>query len=91
VDVFVASLVVATNSETGRLFSVAIWSPEVDTYLPEADYVAFVDPLAMVPWEAVRSTVELEPVPGVAPVRYRVTDWPAEPLMVRLRAQAVTP
>jgi hypothetical protein len=91
VDIFVASLVVASNSSSGRLFSVAIWSPAVDTYLPEADYVAFVDPLDMVPWAAVMSTVELEPVPGVAPPRYRVTDWPAAERMAQLRAQAVTP
>jgi hypothetical protein len=95
VDIFVGSLIVAERPGA-PLFSVAVWSQGVDTLLPQADVVGFQptepDPGATltVPFDIVAAEAVLLPEPGYAPPRYRVTDWPAEPVMARLRAQAVT-
>ena len=91
VDIFVGSPLVASNPDNGTTFSVAVWAPEVDTLLPEADYVAFPDPMTMVPWSIVAARTGLRPEPGMVPPRYRVTAWPAEPVLAELRADAVTP
>jgi hypothetical protein len=42
-DIFVAKFVIAT-SKSGASFSYGTWTRGVDTYLPVAEYVAFIDP-----------------------------------------------
>lgn len=92
VDVYVSSVLVARNPD-GSVFSVSVWGDDCDTLLPVADYVGFpsADESLTVPWPIVASEVRLRPEPGLVPARYRVTAWPPEPVMTRLRAEAVTP
>ncbi len=100
VDIFVASLLVVQRPDD-EVFSVAVWSNGVDTLMPEANFIAFQagagqpgdapgEPFT-VPFDVVLRDASLLPEPGYTPVRYRVTAWPGEPVMQRLRAQAVTP
>jgi hypothetical protein len=91
VDIFVGSVLVAQRPDNS-VFSVAVWSRDVDTLLPEADFLAFQaegEPLT-VPFEVAVREASLLPEPGYAPVRFRVAAWPGEPVMSRLRAEAVT-
>jgi hypothetical protein len=91
VDVFVGSLLAAGRPD-GSVFSLAVWADDCDTLLPEADFVGFQserDSLT-VPWAVVAREVGLTPLAGLAPARYRVTQWPPEAIMTRLRADAIT-
>ena len=73
-----------------------MWAEDVDSLLPQADYVAFppaerVDeakPLT-VPFDVVAREAALLPEPDYAPPRYRVTRWPDESVRQRLHAHAV--
>jgi hypothetical protein len=94
-DIYVDSLLVVQRPDDS-LFSVAVWGDGVDTLMPEADFVAFQPgdgpgEALTVPFDIVVREASLLPEPGYTPVRYRVTAWPREPVMQRLRAQAVTP
>jgi hypothetical protein len=92
VDMFVSDLLVAARP-SGSLFSVALWPQDCPALLPEADFVGFVDettPLT-VPWPIVRAETGLTPVPGLVPPRFQVTQAPPEPVLERLRAEAVNP
>ena len=91
-DLFVGSLMVIERDDT-PLMSVAVWADDVDTLLPEADFVAFPgvgtdeQPLT-VPFNVVVREAALLPEPDYAPPRYRVNRWPEEPVFARLRAHA---
>jgi hypothetical protein len=95
VDIFVGSVLVLEGPDQ-PLTSVAVWAQDVDTLLPQADYVAFpsaervdeVKPLT-VPFDAVTREAALLPEPDYAPPRYRVTRWPDESVRARLSAHAV--
>lgn len=94
IDIFVGSVLVLDRPDTPTT-SVAVWADDVDTLLPQADLVAFppngnVDgkPLT-VPFAVVAREALLVPEPDYAPLRYRVTRWPAEPVMARLGQCAV--
>ena len=93
IDVYVATLMAAGRPD-GSVFTVATWSRGLDTLLPEAQYVAMGErgqqPF-IVPWSTVTREVDLEPVPDLDPVRYRLRGWPPEAVVERLRAAAVNP
>jgi hypothetical protein len=91
-DIFVASVLVVERPDKS-LFSVGVWADNVAALVPEADFVAFQSEheAVTVPWAIVARELRLEPAPGFAPARYRVTAWPAEPIMNRFRADAVHP
>lgn len=92
VDIFCASVLVAERPDKS-LFSVAVWGFDVDSLLPEADYVAFQgdgDPVT-VPFPVVVAEAGLSPEPFYTPTRYRVTSWPDADVMARIRQHAVNP
>lgn len=85
-DVFVASVLLAEDDE-GLEHGFAVWSRGVDSLLPEAEFIVFVDPqrpegdqvVAAAPWKTVlaRFPERLEQVPSLAPARWRAREWPA--------------
>jgi hypothetical protein len=91
-DVFVGSVLVAQRPDES-VFSVAVWGFDVDTLLPEADFVAFQadHEQLTVPFAVAVAEASLVPEPDYVPTRYRVTSWPPEPVMSRLRAQSISP
>lgn len=61
----------------------ATWSKDVNAWLPQTEFIVFVDataqtPSAMIPWELALQHVSelLVPVPDVVPVRYQVCEFP---------------
>jgi hypothetical protein len=97
-DIYVASLRVMERQDKS-VFTVATWTDEVPTLLPQADVISFVKLAAdgrateifEVPWLAVAVEVGPLALEGLDPVRYRVTTWPAPEVMDRLRTRAVEP
>jgi hypothetical protein len=92
-DVFVARLM-AVQRQDGPILTIATWTRDVDTLLPETQIVALCedeDSRFYVPWAVLEREVDLEPEPGLDPVRYRLRTWPPEGVVARLRAAAVTP
>jgi hypothetical protein len=89
-DVYVGGQLVVERRDGSR-FSLAVWPPDCHTLLAEADYVDFAgeEESFRVPWVIVAAQAQLRPEPGFAPPRYRVTAWPAEPVLDQLRAEAV--
>ena len=78
----------------GTVFTFATWGEHEDTLLPRADHVAFApDGTApfLVAWSALAREVDLVPVAGLRPDRYRLPSWPPAPVMERLRAVATPP
>ena len=95
IDIFVASLLIAEPQDE-PVFSIAVWSQDVDTLLPQADLIRFqpTDPDAAstamtVPFDVVAREAALVAEPDYTPPRYRVTAWPGEPTIARLRGHAV--
>ena len=93
VDVFVASLTVSQNDETKELISYCSWSQTVDSLLPVAKLVAFVEfsgdernMLGTASWsDVVKSFGHLmEKQEGMFPIRYRVREFPDVELVKRL-------
>src|SRR6266545_1666205 len=92
-DVFVATLSRAGRPD-GTAFTFATWGEDVDTLLPRADHVAFASdrfPPFFVSWDVLTREVDLTPVEGLRPERYRLTGWPPEPVVERLRSRAAMP
>lgn len=92
-DVFVARLMVVGRPD-GTTFTAATWSRDVDTLLPQADVVGIYegeDQLFYARWATLEREVDLEPEPGLDPVRYRLRSWPPDGVVQRLRAAAVAP
>ena len=92
-DVVVATLSIASRPD-GTVFTFATWGEHEDTLLPRADHVAFApDGTApfLVAWSALAREVDLVPVAGLRPDRYRLPSWPPAPVMERLRAVATPP
>jgi hypothetical protein len=96
IDIFVASVMVVQRPDSS-VCSVAVWAPDVDTLLPRTDVIAFQSsterdgsPPLTIPFDVVAREAALVPEPEYAPPRYRVTAWPAQSVMDRLRPYAVT-
>jgi hypothetical protein len=75
------------------VFSYAVWSNGVDTYLPRAQKVVFLDEgkeCAIVTWEQVERVVGhlLEPVEDLYPPRWRVREFPTSQQLEQLRDPA---
>jgi len=87
-DIFVASYrVFEENDGSGKQFSLATWTRDVDTSLPKADRIAFVMPkdesdadMVVVDWDkAVAVVAELmQQEPDFYPPRFRVRGFPSE-------------
>ncbi len=87
-DIFVASYrVFEENDGSGRQFSLATWTRDVDTSLPKADRIAVVVPkdegdadVVVADWDkAVAVVAELmQQEPDFYPPRFRVRDFPSE-------------
>ncbi|WP_433058590.1 hypothetical protein [Dactylosporangium sp. CS-033363] len=89
-DAFVAACTLAERPD-GSVLSFASWGEGVDTLLPRADFVAFPsDELSpfFVAWDDLEREVDLEPEPGLDPVRYRLRTWPHPGVVERLRKVA---
>jgi uncharacterized protein YtpQ (UPF0354 family) len=91
-DIFVGSVLVAQRPDES-VFSVAVWGSDVDTLLPEADFVALQGDQEQltVPIAVAVAEASLVPEPDYVPIRYRVTAWPPEAVLARLRALSVSP
>jgi hypothetical protein len=90
-DVHIAAFVVAQRPDQS-VFSCATWTDGVAALLPKAEYVSFTsatEAMFFVPWAAVEREAGLQPVPGLDPVRFRVSAWPPDPVIGRLRSEAV--
>jgi hypothetical protein len=91
IEVTVGRLLAAAPHDAPAV-TVATWVDGITTLLPRAQFVSFVrggvhGPL--VPWHSAAELVDLRPEPLLAPVRYRVGDWPPPDVMDALRARAV--
>jgi hypothetical protein len=83
-QVFVGSLSVVKNNETGEIRSYTTWTKSVPTMLPRAEVVVFVEVganekpkvLGMVPWDRVIAVCghHLKP-DGRTPERWATSDW----------------
>ena len=93
VDIFVASYRVFKNDKLGGFISSVQWTRGVDALLPRADYVWFyctaVKQIVSVPWNVVAEVLGgLDCEPHLLPERYRVSGFPSDDQMTRLRQQA---
>ncbi len=87
-DIFVASYrVFEENDGSGRQFSLATWTRDVDTSLPKTDRIAFVVPkdegdadVVVVEWDKAVAVVAdlMQQQPDFYPPRFRVRDFPSE-------------
>jgi hypothetical protein len=93
-DVFVASVLVMTDDETGESASLCTWTDGVPTLLPRADQIAFVTPgrteeetrIMRVPWDHAASVMHHAMQPqGLVPERWRVDRFPSEHEQAELR------
>ena len=91
-DIYVASLTVYEENETGVCWSMVVWSKDVDTVLTVADRVAFVDAdtkqSRMALWADVLRVMGLrmEKLEGL-PERYRVKVFPSAEDMIGMGTQ----
>ncbi|KUF36632.1 hypothetical protein [Xanthomonas phaseoli] len=87
-DIFVASYrVYEANDGSGRQFSVATWTRDVEASLPKADRIAFVTPkdegdadVVVADWDKVIAVVAglIQQEPDFHPPRFRVRGFPNE-------------
>jgi hypothetical protein len=96
VDLFVASLLVAED-EDGRILTHTLWVNGLQTLLPRADSIIFMEeergpeapPVAVVPWEQVVRDVGhlLVREEGLYPERYRLKGFPTPKHFERWKAE----
>lgn len=76
----------------GTETTITPWTDTVPTLLPQAHNVTLTNPSTGetfgVPWQTLAAAVDLHPVPGLYPPRYRVENHPDEPVMAQLRAMS---
>jgi hypothetical protein len=91
-DIFVASLSVYTENDTGVPHSMVVWSKDVDSIFPVADRVHFYEgkdrPTRVAAWVDVIRVMgpSMKKMEGL-PVRYRVNAFPNSEQMVAMGAQ----
>jgi hypothetical protein len=88
VDIFVASLMVYARPD-GWYFSQTVWTSEIVTLLPIAEFVAFPldesgEDIARVPFEVVARETGLTREPGFSPPRFEVGDHPEREVFARI-------
>jgi hypothetical protein len=93
--VFLAQLMVLEQPGSPA-FSVAVWVQDLDTLLPQADFIGFqatdgdaVGQPFTVPFDVVAREGLLVPEPGLTPPRFRATGWPDAATLARLRAGGI--
>ncbi|QBJ96406.1 hypothetical protein ERC79_10850 [Rhodococcus sp. ABRD24] len=90
-DDYAAKLLHARKPD-GIETTITPWTDTVPTLLPRAHNVTLTNPTTGatfgVPWETLAAAIDLHPVEGLYPTRYRVEHHPAEPVMSTLRARA---
>lgn len=94
-DYFVASYKIFERNDK-TLYSACVWTKDVDSSLPRADAIAFViDPERndgfVVPWERAVTIAGglMQEEPDLAPVRYRVREFPNDEQVNELRQAAI--
>ena len=95
-DAFVSPFDIARDSD-GRELSYCTWAEGVAAWLPKADCIALTGTregkrwFLVVPWRAVTEACQaaLEPIPGLAPPRFRTLEWPDATQLSRLADLAV--
>ncbi|WP_164017867.1 DUF1444 family protein [Pyxidicoccus trucidator] len=95
-DIFIAEFI-PEEDEHGRSFGQAVWVSDIDTLLPRADILFFMDqtlgskapPVAIVRWDLVvrDAGLLLMPEPGLYPERYRVKGFPSKAQLERWKAE----
>lgn len=92
-DIFVASFM--AYKKTDAFLSMATWSKGVNTWLPQTEFIVFMDtdgqaPIGVIPWDvAIQYAGELmSPVPDIVPVRYLVKGFPDEETLQVMTAEA---
>lgn len=92
IDVFVASYSLYETEGVKEMFSICVWSKDVDSLLPHTDrIVILIDPESKdrvnVPWELAVSVVGhlMQREPDLAPERFRVRSFPSDAEIVELR------
>jgi hypothetical protein len=93
VDVFVANYI-ARELEDGRAVSYCVWNAKIDSSLPRADLVAFLDEREqtfLVRWADVERLAAAcwSAEPDLDPPRMRTLCWPSAPVVAALRAASV--
>ncbi len=93
-DIFVASFLLVTRKDESQ-YSTCVWTKDVESLLPKTEYISLLinhetkDHLS-VPWDRALPVLEslLEKEPGILPERYRVSSFPTEEQLARLRSFA---
>jgi hypothetical protein len=96
-DVFVASVLVATDPASGETTTVCSWTEGVPTLLPRADRIAFVSPgeaeetsIVYVPWDDALALMSgAMTAQGIDPERWRVDRFPTDDEQSALRRAEV--
>lgn len=90
-DLFVASVMLTSDEETGVWSTHAVWSAGIDTLLPKVDslyfYIDETETIGPVPWaEVERITSDLLISCSHAPERYRTKNFPVKNTLETLRS-----
>lgn len=98
-DVFVGSVLLATDPASGETTTVCSWTDGVPSLLPRADQIAFVSPgeteeasrILYVPWDDAATVMSgAMTAQGIVPERWRVDRFPTEDEQAALRRAEVS-
>ncbi|HEY6373182.1 MAG TPA: hypothetical protein VIX37_21585 [Candidatus Sulfotelmatobacter sp.] len=94
IDTFVANYTVYERND-GTVYSLCVWSNDVDSTLPRAECIGFVgsvedQDMFVLRWDAAMPVVgsRLEEETSLVPVRYRVRQFPNDEQIAQLRQLA---